>query len=153
MNSFGLSSIQHTDIQQRCQEVLGQHGATVYLDLFTHKNPPSWFSHRKNMQLFFHVLSSQMKIGIPLYEALQQFAATLQSIDPVGALEMERLCKEIERGSWDVFTLNTIIIRIAEYSKALAQRLHFMSNMGSFTASFEKLSNELQRNPQVWENG
>lgn len=147
MNSFGLSSIQHTDIQQRCQQHFGEHGNTVYTDLFAHKKPASWFSHRKNIQLFFHVLSSQMKIGIPIYEALQLFSATLQPIDSLGALEIEKMCKEITQGSLDVIT-----VRVADYSKILAQRLHLLSKMGSFTSTITDLSYELQNNPHMWEN-
>lgn len=147
MNSFGLTSAQHTQIQQRCNGLFAEYGNTVYSDLFTHKSS-SWFSQRKNMQIFLRVVSSQMKMGIPVYEALQQFAATLQPFDPVGAIEMEKMCKELEQGSLDVITL-----RIAEYSKMLAQRLHLMRHVGSFTDAFAKLLHEVQNNPHKWENG
>lgn len=138
MNAFGLSPTQHNAIAQRLQDKYGDSAPGIYTDLF---KPPQehWFAKKANVALFLKAFSSQMLLGIPIYDAIAQIGQTLQSVDPQGAEEMRNICQEMEKGA------DGLTHRLAQFSPRLAQRFYIIKNMGSFNHAIRSISDELNR--------
>lgn len=144
MNTFGLSSQQHDEIRDRFQKRYGEHGNAIYTDLFTPKGNPNWFAQRKNIQLFLDVMSSQMRLGIPVFEAIGNLGAILQTTDSTGANEMQKLQEDMKVGG-DIGSL--FAVRIAQYSKTLAQHLCLLPYAGSLSDSVARVAQDLKTQP------